>query len=253
MKTRSLAKTFACIENLGYKNLLVGGCSFTYNNSDEHIVTWPYYLRDLCDFDRVLDCSLPGAGNCHISQSIMWEIESNNFDPSETLVIIMWSGFQRDDIIIGSDQLNNYPFAFNYTENTASGITGGINGSGNIQNTSLSNLKEIKSSESRAIENFLYINSLYNFLQNKNFNFLFLNYLDYSLPNRSGEENVVEHLPNHICDTYQQLICNKVENIYKFCLKNDLLSDDDFHPSPAGHLSWTRTHLVPYLLAHFKT
>lgn len=253
MKTRNLEKSFDCIQDLGYQNLLVGGCSFTYNNSDEHIVTWPYYLRDLCDFDHVFDCSLPGAGNYHISQSIMWEIESNNFNPAETLIIIMWSGFKRDDAIIDSNLLNNFPFTYNYTENTVSGITGGITSSSNVQDSSLRNLKDIKSSESRAIENFLYINSLYNFLQNKNFNFLFLNYIDYDLPNLSGEENVVEHLPSHIRNRYQNLTCNEVENIYKFCLKNDLLDDDDFHPSPYGHLVWTKKHLVPYLLAHFKT
>ena len=251
MKQRNLKKTFSPLIKLEFDNLLVGGCSFTYNNSEKHIVTWPYYLRDLCNFNSVIDCSLPGAGNYHISQSVMWSIECNNFDPDKTLVIVMWSGFQRDDCIIDSGMLNDYPFVFNYTKNTVSAITGGIGGNGNTKINFLNNLEQFKTTESRSIENFLYINSLNNFLQNKNFNFLFLNYLDYTLPNRSNEKNILNSLPKQIQNRYKQIMDTNVENIYKFCLKNNLLTDDDFHPSPDGHLEWTKMHLVPYLAAKY--
>lgn len=243
MKTRDIGKTFDLIKNLGYKNLLVSGCSFTYNNSEEHSVTWPYYLKDFCGFETVYDCSLPGAGNYHILQSNMWTIENKNLNPEDTLVIVMWSGFFRDDFIINYDMLDDYPFVFNYTKNTSSAISNSIAGS--------DDLKQYKSEESRAIENFLYINSLSNYLQNKKFKFLFFNYLDYTLPNRSGEKDIVDFLPQDIQTKLDKIIDNNIENIYRFSLKNNLLDSDDFHPSPDGHMQWTKKHLVPYLLDNF--
>ena len=37
-----------------------------------------------------------------------------------------------------------------------------------------------------------------------------------------------------------------VQDLYSFCLKRMLLSDDDFHPAPDGHLAWTKDALLPY-------
>jgi lysophospholipase L1-like esterase len=39
----------------------------------------------------------------------------------------------------------------------------------------------------------------------------------------------------------------KIVTPYEFAVKNDMLADDDFHPSPDGHLNWTREVLLPKL------
>jgi hypothetical protein len=124
-KTRNIKKQFNIIHNFGIKNLIVSGCSFTYNDVDTAPVTWPYYLRDLGGFDQVLDCSLPGAGNSHISDSLIWGLEIDQLDPAASLVIVMWSGHDRDDYICPNEHINNYPFRFNYSKNVMSSITGG--------------------------------------------------------------------------------------------------------------------------------
>lgn len=243
------AKTFQPIKHLGFKNLVVGGCSFTHNVSDEHIVTWPYYLRDFGAFDKVIDCSMPGAGNCHIANSVMWTLENQKLDSSSTLAIIMWSGFNRDDCIIDSAHKNNYPFEFDYTNTVSTGMSGGITQDcfGNTKNNAFKSMQAVKSSDSRAIENFLYITSLYNYIQNKNIKFLFLDHLDHKLPNRGGEFDPMDFIPHHLQKNYNQMFTQDIENIYKFSLENDLLSEDDYHPSPDGHMQWTKQHLMPYL------
>ena len=38
------------------------------------------------------------------------------------------------------------------------------------------------------------------------------------------------------------------QNFYRFCLYHNLMSEDDFHPSPDGHLTWTRECLLPSLV-----
>jgi hypothetical protein len=103
-KTRKLAKQFTTTYSTEFKNLLVSGCSYTFNNSENHICSWPYYLRDLAGFNEVYDCSQSGAGSNHIFNSIINEIETNiNINIQDTLVIIMWSGLTRTDVIAEQD------------------------------------------------------------------------------------------------------------------------------------------------------
>ena len=246
-----IRKTFETIKDLGFKNLVVSGCSFTYNNSYEHIVTWPYYLRDFGGFDRVIDCGMPGAGNYHIMNSMIWTLENENINKDETLIIIMWSGFSRDDCIMDSKQKTNYSFKFNYNKYVSTGISGGSSDKsrGNTD-SAFKGIQRIKSAKSRAIENFLYITALYNYLENKKFKFIFLDFLDYKLPNRSDEFNPMDYIPENLQKNYKQMFF-PIENIYKFALTNNLLEDDDFHPSPNGHMQWTKQQLLPRLIDLF--
>jgi hypothetical protein len=251
-KTRpDIKKQFDTIHDFGIKNLIVSGCSFTYNNHETSAVTWPYYLQDLGGFKQVFDCSMPGAGNSHIANSLQWAIEVDNPDPNDSLIIVMWSGNDRDDYICPEENNRPYPFKFNYNNNVFSGITGGSHGdsSGNTKE-GLVALGKTKTVESRAIENYLIISSLYNFLQNKGYKFLFLNYADRSLPARHLDFDIFPYLPNSVHFNFKSMI-ESVVDPYTYTLKNDLLDLDDFHPSPDGHLDWTKQVLIPHLKSQF--
>jgi hypothetical protein len=104
----NIKKQFDTVHNFDIKNLIVGGCSFTYNNHETSAVTWPYYLRDLGGFEQVLDCSLPGAGNSHIADSLQWALEVDRPEPADSLVIVMWSGCDRDDYICPEENIKPY-------------------------------------------------------------------------------------------------------------------------------------------------
>jgi len=254
MKTRSFPKQFATETDLGYKNLLISGCSFTYNNSENSAVTWPYYLKDLAGIDQVYDCSLPGAGNYHICHSTIWTLETTNLNPADTLVIVMWSSHNRDDAIISASSVNGFPMTFSYTNSVVSGISGGNHpdSKGNSQTRSIKNMDQIKSIESRTVENYLYVSMLYHYLRQKQYKFLFLDYLDRSIPNREYDFEIRDYLSNDLELKYNSMIEYTVENLYRFAIKNDLLDTDDFHPSPNGHLSWTKQHLLPFLKSNYK-
>ena len=254
MKTRSIPKQFATETDLGYKNLVVSGCSFTYNNSETIAVTWPYYLKDLAGIDQVYDCSLPGAGNYHICHSTIWSLETANFNPADTLVIVMWSGHNRDDAVISADSLTQFPISFNYTNSVVSGISGGNHpkSKSNTQNQSIRDIDQIKSIKSRTVENYLYVTTLYHYLRQKQYKFLFLDYLDRSIPNRGYDFEIRNYLDDNLKSKYHDMVEYSVENLYRFAIKNDLLDADDFHPSPNGHLLWTKKHLLPFLKSNYK-
>ena len=175
MKTRNIKKQFETMHDLGFDNLIVGGCSFTYNNSDVDICTWPYYLRDLGGFKTVYDFSMIGAGNTHIKNSIIYGMEKFQFDISRTLIMVQWAGNDRDDYIIDPTKTNNYPFRYYYEKDAVTGITGG-QGVTNFQDPDpIKDIQKIKNKTCRSIENYITIKSLESYLKLNNFKFIFLN------------------------------------------------------------------------------
>ena len=243
-KTRNIDRAVDQLHDFGYKNLIVSGCSFTYNNSDEHVCAWPYYLRDIGGFETVLDSSLPGAGNAHIANSLKWAIEIDQPAPEDSLVIVMWSGNNRDDCIIPADSLNSYAFKFLYSKHVASGITGGNHdGAG-------SNINDFqqptKSKESRAIENYLHIVSTYHYLQSKNYRFVFLNYCERDLVTLANDFEIFPYLPVSARKKLKSIVTDTVD-VYKWAAGHNDLYTDQFHANTESHLTWTRQILLPTL------
>ena len=107
-KTRNIKPLFSPITETQYPYLLVSGGSNTWNNSDTNLCTWPYYLRDLCQFKEVYDCSQSGSGCNHIFNSIVNEIETNPvLDPKNTIIICLWPDMSRTDVINFTDTVKD--------------------------------------------------------------------------------------------------------------------------------------------------
>lgn len=248
MKIRNIPKTFATVHDFGYKNLLVSGCSFTYNNSDTHSVTWPYYLRDLGGFETVLDCSMVSGGNQHIVNSVVYSIESEQINPQETLVIVQWAGHDRDDYIVDPSNINDYPFTYHYSKDAVAGVTGGKSIANFIDKDAIRKVQQMKNHSCRSIENFVRVRSLHSYLESKGFSFVFFEYRDYNLPARDNNFDPKPYLSNPAQEQYKSMITVFSKNFYKYCLQNNLVEEDDFHPSPDGHLSFTKSVLLPDLI-----
>lgn len=229
MKVRSIPKVYDVINDLKYQNLVVGGCSFTYNVSDTDSSSWPYYLRDKCGFDNVYDCSAAGAGNYHIFTSVVYGLETHNLNPAETLVVIMWSGYGRNNVILPDSGKASGPI-YHYNNKVISAIAPKDNH---------------KNQVSLALENYIFLSSLKNYLENQKYQSVFLEFVDSEIPSRETF-NIKNFLPVDLQKKYSNMF-HDVDNFYHYCLKNDQLQQDAFHPSLQGHHDWTHNVLAPSL------
>jgi len=208
-------------------------------------VTWPVYTRDLLGMSDIYDCSCPGAGNKHIHDSVMYALETNiNLTPANTFIVIMWSGYGRDDVMIDKSWLkSDSPCRYDYTGEVSLGLTGGILGQGNLL-CSLDVLKRVKSNKSRAIENFLLILSLKSYLQKRGFEFVFT---EFSSDLKEYEISVKENLDSLLINKWQDLI-GDIETLGEYAWE----TVDGSHPSPKCHWAWSKNILIPRILKTLK-
>lgn len=224
-----------------FTNLLVSGCSYVWNNSEEHVCTWPYYLQKIANFKQVLDCSQSGAGSNHIFNSIINEIETNKDITTEnTLVIAMWSGLSRTDVIAESKithdwhDMSNYAFDKKYS--TLS-LARKDDFDGDPINQLCQYYTKIISPDAQVYESYIKIIALDHYLRCQGFSYLFLNWekisqqFDTSIPLYSQAKSLV--------DTSMTL--------GEFADVNDMRIPGDGHPDSECHLQWCRQILIPLL------
>lgn len=233
--------------DLGRKYLVVSGCSFTYNNSETAASTWPYIFKSLGGFDEVLDCSLPGGGNYHISNSLIWGLVNEKPDPDDTLVVVMWSGNDRDDCMMSSLNLNDYPMSFYYSNDAVSGITGGFTdqNSGNCKQ-GIDVFRKIKSEESRAIENYLYMLQLHTWLSANGYRFVFVDYLDRTAHRVNMDFDIDQYLPDSLAEHKRSMMAPVID-LYSHAKNMEDFYEDGFHPGFNANLSWVTDRLIPYI------
>lgn len=238
-KVRSVNRQFAQTHSTKFKNILVSGCSFTYNNHESAPVTWPYYLRDFAGIEEVYDCSQMSSGSNHIFNSIVNEIETNtNINPKETLVLIMWSGLTRTDFIAGQDittpwhNVSNYHFDSKFATLTV--IPDAKN------KTPVAELSKqyrvLIDPNAQIYESLLKIIALQQFLESKNFQYVFMSWMD--------PAPELKRVASLLTDKVYQLL-DTVPWLWEYSVEHNLIGVN--HPSPDGHLSWTKKCLIPWL------
>jgi hypothetical protein len=238
---RNLQRAFPATHSTVYTNLLVSGCSFTFNNSDEHVCSWPYYLKDLANFNQVYDCSQSGTGSNHIFNSVINEIETNsNILPGNTYIVVMWSGLTRTDVIATQDITTPWHFMSNYKFDDTFATLSIYNGATekNMLGDLCRQYKKLVSVDAQIYESLLKIIALDNYLKNKKFKFIFLSWQD---PTPELD---------HIQTPLKDIVLSTLAPIYylnEYAVTTKQ-KEKDGHPTPNGYLGWTTDHLLPYLL-----
>jgi hypothetical protein len=98
------------------KTLLVSGCSFTRERAS---MTWPNHTAKHLGIESVVNLAHDGAGNDYICNSIIDYIEDQAPDPATTLVMAMWSGPGRRDVLVSGEYwylLDDYKFKAKYQD-----------------------------------------------------------------------------------------------------------------------------------------
>ena len=245
-KIRKIERVFEPLVNSHYDNLLVSGCSFTFNNSEKDACSWPYYLRDLSNFNEVHDCSQSGAGSNHIFNSIVYELETNkSLSPENTLVVVCWSGLERFDVIAQTEITKSWHFMSNYHFNdkfstlTLAKTTASKEPLDNLSNA----YSKLIDWNAQIIQSALHIIALREYLRSQNYNYVFAQYHDLS--------NEINLLDSEL--RYKLLDCfDALEPIGVYAKEFESCG----HPTPDSYLDWTRNCLLPYLMnkypARFK-
>lgn len=101
------------------KILLTGGCSFSQiktgtNSKSKSDYTWPLFLQESLKIGEHYNDAVGGQGNDLISRQIVWKLSSllKNYDASDILVGIMWSGESRHSTLVRFDQRNDLDFNY---------------------------------------------------------------------------------------------------------------------------------------------
>lgn len=94
------------------KHLIANGCSFT-EDTDSH-TPWPRVTADHLRISSYHNLALGGSGNYYIATSTIEYLESHDFIPEETLVLIMWSGISRKDWMISQSWADYFRRSYNH-------------------------------------------------------------------------------------------------------------------------------------------
>lgn len=240
---RTISRNFAATHQSLFPTLLVSGCSYTYNNSDQHICAWPYYLRDLADIHTVLDASQPGSGVTHALLASINEVIENHLDHN-ILTIVMLSGLNRVDVITDNDSRDTSldfakasPYHFDHGL-----VSSAIKHYRLHNNNTWNNLYEwyhkLISLPAIVLQNTLLVIALHGFFQSRRMPLVLVNYEDQS--------NALNLLPNYLRHQFESIVA-PIMSLGELANRTSNGKLDDGHPTVDSSLSWTRQILLPYL------
>lgn len=237
-----------------YTDVLVTGCSFTFNYSRKHPASWPYYLRDLAGLSRVRDTSLCGSGCQHQFNSVINEIESDpTINPSNTMVIVMWSGMSRTDVIadsltvgnwvreqrltdLGQDSLDRH-YEFDHRFSTLNIPNWTVSKSSSMIPDMRNLYKRVIHPEAQVLQSMINIVALAGYLDARGYARMFLSWRDPQLD--------LDTVPGALADRVRALL-DPVIPLGVFAEQHQQM-DHTMHPTIEAHLAWTREHLIPAL------
>jgi hypothetical protein len=239
-----------------FQHLVVSGCSFTTN---EHMPwpsdrSWPNTLARDTGM-TVHNLATSGAGNSHISRSIIVYLEKNKLPIDKTLVIAMWSGVGRIDFTV-SNKLSPRDYSWNYFYTPQCRLHQGghwwnITRPSIIDKT-LIDFSKHQDDYTMALETWVAMTSLESYLKCQNVKYFFTSFLNFAA-------NTIYFDAVHV-DLDQTLASMGLKIDYSnwlnlapadyygdWCTKRGLLVPDGFHPGLDGPQRWPREVLMPLL------
>lgn len=238
-----------------YKHLVVSGCSFTTNEHvpDKSDWNWPNILARDTGM-QIHNLATAGAGNSHIANSIIFYLTQHpELTPENTLVMAMWSGVGRIDLLVGTDLEWSAPNAFYYPK--VHSIVGGH--WWNLKTPSLGerviqSYSQLQEDHSFAATSWLEMKKLETYLTANEFTHRFTSFVNYNQNVIIGDALVVPYLQ---CLQELGLEINRAnwlplkdsDHYGDWCRERNLLVSDGFHPGADGPQRWPREVLVPLL------
>lgn len=235
------------------RNIIISGCSFT-------CFGWPDAVRAEFYLDNFINLARIGAGNQYISDSLINCLATEKYLPEETLVLVMWSGVTRKDLMVSDEfyQMVDYPFKESiYGQNYI--FSGGEMGSWQSADLIKPLFKpwyQATDKKTMGHESLMCISHTKGWLEAHEFNYKFMSYVDYwGSDDKTVSPNLDFNLGNHaagdplLTDLGTQWIWaqDDAKCLYELAGKHDELSPDRFHPSPKISEYLAREFIIPRL------
>lgn len=249
------------------KNLVANGCSFT--GLDKRYTSWSEVVADKLNVSTYKNLGMGGAGNRYIALSTIDYLEHANLNPSDTAVVIMWSGPSRKDIAVSKDwwdyvHANNYTFGAQFVlgpspdeEYTYWVFSGGIASSWNNNSVARELFSSAyKSADAQVMckESLTYFNLLSDYLTKHKYRFKFTSFINYWKSDElasHGEFNI-----GHYCQqvpSYQQfdftnwLFVDSDKNSFGEFAQELQQIDSTYHPTGSAHQQYAENFVIPAL------
>jgi len=234
-------------------NLIVSGCSFTY----WIYKTWADYTADYFGYNLIQQ-GHPGAGNTYIRRSITDYIIQNDSTPTNTLVMVMWSGLSRLGLEVSRNFVDLSKNFMRDTKNINKMFfveSGGMHGHWHdnpYTKNYFNNLYKLTDKDTylnNTIDNIIMLKA---FLEYKGIPYYFMSHCDTFT---TEEEWIKDDYTAKGCDPYYDCsrliddhwIFNNNDSIYSFAKKINGFSEDNYHPSTETHEKFFTEAILPRL------
>lgn len=236
-KSQSIGQAYCCDFDL----LITGGCSFTSSTLwFDGPASWPGYVRDRCGIKKAIDMSYPGAGNLFISDSVKFALTNlcNDHSHSSILVIIMWSGIDRQEITrlatVNEINDNSHPIIDNKIYHRKDAVT-----------------KEMRKESTLTSRNLIL--GMATWMNSKKIKWIFTSYVNLLYPPFIPKRDTTHHWPEFLDETKLENLHNlpwipknPMDYLYEWAWVNDYLNQGDhFHPPNEANFAWVDQVFLP--------
>ena len=246
------------------KNFVVNGCSFT---DDVEGNTWATYIDNEFKFENYTNLAHGAAGNFYIANSTVNYLESTNLNPSETLVIIMWSGTGRKDIRISGEWYYYFENQYNWRAQSQKGneseyylFSGGLTNSWltNPDTKKIFNWAyKLSDPVSLCKDTLMYIMSLENYLKARGYRYRFSSFVNYWSTSQdynkfTGDYSIDFFLKDDL--VYQNfnfdpwIFVNSDRDCLAEFAESIIELDSTIHPTESGHQKFAKQIIIPHLV-----
>ncbi len=243
------------------KNFIASGCSFTQGM---HGHNWPNIIAQKYNPAWHRNLARGAAGNYYIAESVINCLNTEKFNPKETLVIIMWSGYYRLDLQVTEQifkMLEDYQYKTEMYKNHYVFSGGQLGG---WQNNLL--LKNLFKSLYAVIDHEILANQTLNhmlrtqlYLEHYGYNYKFLSFINYWQDAKeliSRQDYSLKIFNNLLYDKILKAnwIFNndKKDCFYEFAKERGLLFADNFHPNNQAQTEFAHQRIIPHIEKYFN-
>jgi hypothetical protein len=231
-----------------WTNLMVAGCSYVWNNSDEHRCTWPYYLQDLLGIHRVLDLSQSGSGPDLAFNAVINELYTNQTISREnTLIIVMWPELTRTDVIVHVSELiekYHYMSLHAFSDKFCNLNICMPEDEKDIISSMSRNYKMLVDPDAQVYQSLIKIKALWAVLEQKRYQWVFVPW-----KHMAKSQLLSWNIPPQLADAID--LFDEIYALDDYTDSTNQRIPGDGHPTPDAHLHWTKLYLLPELVMKF--